>query len=230
VLNVGIAKAGVVIEQRITVGNPGTPGAVRNRTVILQDNKEKFQIDDHVSLVIDANDRTATMLDDRRKTFRELPLRVGMTVGKDPAAFLRMPLKDTHKTRALLGFKCHDYTGATYSGPLMAATTACFSTDAPGSDEFSHFVQSTFGRLGQAGGAISVPAGVPLIIESTRGVNPSFWPQDVPKEEALKFKDRISKIPPEITQVEVTKITSKKLLPDVFNVPAGYKLVGRALD
>ena len=141
-----------------------------------------------------------------------------------------MAFKSTDKTRELLGFKCRDYTGAIYSGPLMAATTACFSTDAAGSDEFTHFMQSMFRRSGKSGGAISFPAGVPLIIELTRGVNPSFVPADVPKEEAARFKSRIAKIPPQVTREEVTKITSEKLSPDAFNTPAGYVRVGREPD
>ena len=84
-----------------------------------------------------------------------------------------------------------------------------------------------FGAPGSPGGAISFPAGVPLIIESTRGVNPSFVLADVPKEEAARFKSRIAKIPPQVTREEVTKITSEKLSPDAFNTPAGYVRVGR---
>jgi hypothetical protein len=227
-LNPRIARAGVVIEQRITAGAPGAPGSVRNRTLVLQDDKEKFQIDDRVSVVIDANDRTVTMLDYGQKTFRELPLRVVIGTSLDPNRFLNMAFKSTGKTRELLGFKCRDYAGARYSGPLMAATTACFSPDAAGSDEFSHFMQSMFRRSGKSGGAISFPAGIPLIIESARGVNPSFGvPADVPKEDATRFKNRMAKIPPQITRVEVTKITSEKLSPDAFNTPAGYTRRGR---
>ncbi len=84
-----------------------------------------------------------------------------------------------------------------------------------------------FGASGKSGGAISFPAGVPLIIELTRGVNPSFVPADVTKEEAARFKSRIAKIPPQVTREEVTKITPEKLPPDAFNTPAGYVRVGR---
>jgi hypothetical protein len=227
-LNPEMAKAGVIIEQRITAGAPGAPGSVQNRTLMLQDDKEKFQIDDRVSVVIDANDRTVTVLDHGQKTFRELPLRGVIGTSLDPNRFLNMAFKSTGKTRELLGFKCQDYTSARYSGPLMAATTACFSPGAAGSHEFTHFMQLTFRRSGKSGGAISVPAGIPLIIESTRGVNPSFVvPADVPKEDAARFKNRIAKIPPQITRVEVTKITSEKLSPDGFNTPPDYTRRGR---
>ena len=54
--NPGLARAGVVIEQKISVGNGGTPGSVKSRTLMLQDDKEKFQITDGITEVIDAND------------------------------------------------------------------------------------------------------------------------------------------------------------------------------
>ena len=174
ILSPRMARAGVIIEQRITVGAPGAHGSVRTRTLMLQDDKEKFQVDDHVSVVIDASNRIATLLDSGHKTFRELPFNRARGTSLDPDRPLYMPFKSTDKTRELLGFKCRDYTGARYGGPLMAATTACFSTDAAGSDEFTHFMQSMLRRSGKSGGAISFPIGVPLIVESTRGVNPSF--------------------------------------------------------
>jgi hypothetical protein len=226
VLDPQTAKAGVVIEQRITVSTPGEPGSVRNRTLILQDNKEKFQIRDGVSIIIDANDRTVNLLDDGHKIFRELPFRKVIGSSLDPNSSLYLAFKTTDKTRELLGFKCRDYAGARYRGPLMASATVCFSTDAPSSKDFSHFVESTIPRAAQSSGSISVPAGVPLIIESSKGINPSFVRQDVPKEEAERFRSRIAKIPPQVTRVEVTKIESKQLSPEVFNIPTGYSRIG----
>ena len=228
-LNSRIAQAGIVIEQKVTMESPGGSSSVHNRTLMLQDDKEKFQIRDGMSLVIDANDRTAMLLDEEHKTFHELPFRQVIGSSLDPNGPLYLALKTTDKTRELLGFKCRDYAGAKYQGPLMAATTACFSTDAPSSQEFSHFVQATV-RRGQSFRSISLPSGVPLIIESTRGVNLSFEPAGVPKEEAERFKSRIAKIPPQVTRVEVTKIETKRLSPDEFSVPSGYSRRGPALN
>jgi hypothetical protein len=224
--NPPMVRAGVIIEERITAGTAGEPGSVRNRTLMLQDDKEKFQIRNGMSVVIDANDRTVTLFDESHKTFHELPFRRIVGSNLDPNGPLYLIFKTTDKTRELLGFKCRDYAGTRYRGPLMAATTACFSTDAPSSAEFSHFLQAAVRHVVQSGTSLSVPSGVPLIIQSTRGVNPSFFPADVPKEEAERFRSRIAKIPPEVTRVEVTKIESKPLSPDVFNIPTGYTRVG----
>ena len=229
-LNPPIAKAGMVIEQRITVGAPGAPGPVRNRTLMLQGDKEKFQVREGISVVIDANDRTVMLLDETHKTYHELPFARVIGSSLDPNSPLYLAFKTTDKTHELLGFKCRDYAGARYRGPLMAATTACFSTDAPSSAEFTHFVQSTVRRATQFGGSISLPSGVPLIIELTRGINHSFVPADVSKEEAERFRSRIAKIPPQITRVEVTKIESKQLSPEVFTIPTGYSRIGRAVN
>jgi hypothetical protein len=225
--NPGRAKAGVVIEQKITISAPGEPSSVRNRTLMLEGDKEKFQVDEHVSVVIDITNRTATMLNYANKAFRELPL--GNVIGTtlDPNYLLYIAFKSTDHTRELAGFKCHDYTGVTYVGPTFTVTTACFSTNAAGSDDFSHFMRLIEGLSGRT---ISVPAGVPLIIESTRKVNPAFSPPDIPAKEAVKFKTQIAKIPPQVTQTVVTKITSEKLSPDVFNSPAGYTRLGPRLN
>ena len=61
----GSAKAGVIIEQRISVGNGAAPSGVRSRTLMLQDDKEKFQIVNGMTVIIDANDRTVMLLDDK---------------------------------------------------------------------------------------------------------------------------------------------------------------------
>ena len=224
VLNQAGARAGVAIEQRVTTSDAGAKSFVINRKLMLQDDKEEFAISDWVSIVIDADAGTVTALDHKRKVFRELPLQRIIGTNADPNRLLYLLFKSTEKTRQLLGFKCRDSSAVMYSGPLMTTTTACLSTDATGSDEFSHFLKSMIQRgLGHRARAVSVPAGVPLIIESTNGANPSFTFPDVSQEELLKFKNRIAKI---ITREEVTKITSEKISPDVFTIPAGYTRQG----
>ena len=219
--NPGLARAGVVIEQKISVGNGGTPGSVKSRTLMLQDDKEKFQITDGITEVIDANDRTVILLDDKHKLFKELPLRRVIGTGLDPNRELYQVFKNGNQNHELLGFRCQDYAGERYSGPLFAATTACFSTNATGADDFDRFMKAIVAHSGRLAGA-SIPAGLPLAIESRRGVNTSFVPPDVSKEEAQRFQKQISHIPTQITRVEVTKITSVRLAADAFSTPAGY--------
>src|SRR5262249_3876492 len=123
------ARAGVVIEEKISVGNGAAPSSVRSRTLILQDDKEKFQITNGMTMVIDANDRTVMLLDDKHKMFTELPLRRVIGTSLDPNRDVYQAFKSSNRNRELLGFKCQDYTGQRDNGPLMTATTACFSAN-----------------------------------------------------------------------------------------------------
>ena len=223
-------RAGVVIEQTTTISSRAAPPLVRNRTLMLQGDAEKFQFDDHISVVIDANNQTATVLDQAAKTFRELDARRILGTNLDPNRLLYMPYKSTNKTRELLGFKCRDYTNVMYRGPIFVVTNACFSAEAAGAVDFTHFLKLLLRRPGNRPNKISPPAGMPLLIESTQKINPAFGPQDVSAEELARFKTTIAKIPPQVTQLVVTKITSEKFSPQAFNTPAGYTRRGRALN
>jgi hypothetical protein len=229
-MNPRSVEAGVVIAQKITTSAAGSPGQTVNHTIMVQDDKEKFVVDAHVSIVIDLNAEKVTLLNSQHKVFRELPFKQVMGTLFDPNHFLYLPFKSTDKTRRVLGFKCQSYTGTKYSGPLMTSVTACFSSDAPGSEEFSHFLKTELERLGHRAQGVSIPAGIPLIIESTHGGNPSFTMRDIAEKDLLAFKSRIAKIPPQLTRQEVTKLTSVKLPLDAFSTPAGYTRQGPAMD
>jgi hypothetical protein len=230
VLNPAAANAGVVIERRITIGAPGAKSTVISQKLMVEGGKERFAINDQQSIVIDANAGTVTAIDYSGKFFRELAFRTVIGTTLDPNHLTYFAFKSTGKTRELLGFKCRDYYGGVYRGPLVTMTTACFSTNAAGSDEFSHFLKLVIQRLGRRARGLSVPAGVPLIIESTHRGNPSFTLPNVPENELLQFRNRIAKIPPQLTREEVTKIAAENISPEVFNIPAGYTRRGMEPD
>jgi hypothetical protein len=225
VLSPAISKAGVVIKQRTTFSSADSPEVVRNQTITLQGDKEKYQISDNQAVVFDASKQTATMLDHASKSARELPLR--KAIGRptlDPNHLLYLDFKPTDKTHELLGFKCREYTGTVYRGAFTAWVTSCFSTDAAGSKDFSRFMKSMVTDLGYLPHPISVPPGVPLAVQATVKVNPSFAPPGLSPSEASRFKNQLESMPARVTKVEVTRITSEKLSPDVFDIPAGYTL------
>ena len=223
----GMAAAGVIIQQKITMGHPGKPGSVTHRELIFQDDKEKFSINDHVSAVFDARNRTAILLDSAHKMFRELPTTAAPALMLDPNHLLYATFKSTGKTHTILGYRCRDYSATSYGNPLIIATIACFSTQPAGAREFHHFVQAVL-KSGPHQTTNSLPPGMPLMIESIGTVNLAIVPPDVSPQEAARFKNRIAKIPPQVTHVEVTKITSKKLPPQEFGVPPGYTRQGPA--
>jgi hypothetical protein len=226
------AKGGMVIEERVTSGGgKDTSSPVISRKLMVQGYKEKLDINDRLSVIIDASTGIVTLVYNTQKSFRELPLRKAIGTGLDPNRLLYLPFKSTGKTRQALGFKCEEYASAKVRGPLMTTVTACFSTDAVGSDDFTHFMKSLLQRVGGGGQRVSVPGGVPLMIESIHRTNPSYTlPPDVPAKDAAQFKSRIAKIPPQITHVEVTKISSQNLAPEVFTIPSDYTRSGPVPD
>jgi hypothetical protein len=216
-------NAGVVINQRTTFIASSSPGKTRNQTIMLQGDQEKFQIDDQRSVLFDTGKQTATMLDKASKTARELPLTKAIGAPTwDPNHLLYVDFKSTDRTRELLGFKCREYNGAVYKGAFTAVVNSCFSTDAAGAGDFSQFMKSIVSDLGSRARAISIPPGVPLMVEATFRINPSFAPPGLSADEAFRLKDKLAKMPPRVTRVEVTKITPEKLSPEEFDIPAGY--------
>jgi hypothetical protein len=229
-LAVDIASAGIVVDRTVTAASAAPPSRETHEKVIVQDDKELFQINDQQSVVIDADAASVTAIDRGRKIFRELPFRKVMGTTFDPNRFLYLPFKSTGKFRRILGLKCQDYVGEKIRGPLITSVTACFSSDAPGSEEFSHFMKAVVQRLGRRAEGVAVPEGFPLVVEVTHAINPSFTLAGVPPKELLRFRQRIARIPPQVTREEVTKLSSKKLAPDLFRVPLGYKRIGPLPD
>src|SRR6516164_1434064 len=69
-----LASAGVVVEEQQIVGQPNGKQVTRMRTVMIEGDKQKSIIDDGKRTVItDLGKGTMTMLDDRRKTYVEIP-------------------------------------------------------------------------------------------------------------------------------------------------------------
>src|SRR2546421_289769 len=87
IFNPLLANAGIVIEQRVTTGPAGGTGRATSRTLMVQDDKEKFVLNDRQSILIDANAGTVTAIDQGQKTFRELPFRKVMGTTLDPNHF-----------------------------------------------------------------------------------------------------------------------------------------------
>ncbi|GEM_PF-2286797 len=223
-------KAGIVIEQKVTIGNGTSVAREGGQKLMLQGDKEVLLLNDQQSVVIDADAAKVTTIDRGHKLFRELPFRKVMGTSLDPNRFLYLPFKSTGKFERILGVKCEDYKGVKVRGPLMTSVTACFSTEAQGSKTFAHLMKLVVERLGRKAQGVWLPDGLPLMVEATRATNPSFTFPDVPPKDLLQFKQRIAKIPPQVTRQVVTKLTSEKLTPEAFRVPAGYKRVGPLPD
>jgi hypothetical protein len=226
ILSPRIATSGIIIEQKTTIRSAGAPGEVANRTLILQGDQEKFLFDDRISVVLNADNQTATILDRTARTFHALPLGKILGTMADPNRLLYVTFRSTDETRELLGSKCQDYTNMRYHGATLVVTNACFSTQATGSDDFSRFIKSMVRNLRLPERWVSIPAGLPLEIESTRKGNLAYHFPDLSVEQEAHIRSTIAHIPTDLTQVVVTRITSEKLAPDVFNTPVGYTRIG----
>jgi hypothetical protein len=198
---------------------------------MLEGDKERFNLNDRVSIVIDADSRRATLLDALNKVFRQLPLKRVMETSWDPNQLLgNTAFKSTGKFRTLLGYQCRDYRGVRADGPTVVATTACFSASVAGAADFSRLLKLTAQHSRHPEWANSVPAGLPLLIETTRRANPAFPLPGFSAVNAAKLRNKMAKFPPQVERVVLTRISSQKLSPEVFDWPSGYSRRGEAPD
>src|ERR1700690_502220 len=112
-----MAAAGVVVTETETMvsGHPGgQPQQPRQRTVMIEGNKEKMIIDGGRSIITDLDKGTMQILDPAQKSYFETPFpprgMMGQAIG-GPSMHASEFTK-TGKTRTIAGYKCEDYNGA----------------------------------------------------------------------------------------------------------------------
>jgi hypothetical protein len=222
IFNAASAAGGVVIEQKIALSSQGVPPKVRTRTLMIQGGQEKFELDQHRSVVLDAKSQTATVLNNVRRTFEEMPLNKVTGSPGDPNYSLYSGLTSTGKMRDVLGLRCRDYSGSRHPGSFILATTACLSTDAAGAPEFSEFIKIVGQASSKRSAPSTIPFGVPLLIDSSLSVDPAFGPSELSAREAKRLRTAILKLPPQVMHTVVTRIISQTLPPETFTPPPGY--------
>ena len=102
----------------------------------------------------------------------------------------------------------------------------CFSTSAPGAEEFAAFEKQMTDKLQSASGSTAngeVPGGVPLAMDASMkmGMGAVNIPGMAP-DQAQKIKEMMAKRPPIVTSQVVEKIESKKLAESDFAIPSDY--------
>ena len=100
----------------------------------------------------------------------------------------------------------------------------CFSTTAPGAEEFAAFEKNMADKLKSTGtptGNGEIPGGVPLALDSTMKMGKVNIPGMAP-EQAAKINEMMAKRPPVTTSTMVEKIETKKLADSDFAVPSGF--------
>lgn len=218
----GLARAGVVIDEKVTTLQSAGPSLTQTRELLVQGHKEKM-IGERNVFVIDLDKGTMTLIDPEKKMYAEMPFPPSMRAPM-PGNELNLNFKKTGKQTNVAGYACTEYAGAGRTLVAEVTTNGCFSTSAPGAAEFSEFTKAMAARLKNANAmAGTMPQGIPLTMDSTRKMNSSFAIPGVSPEQAARIKDLMSKQAPQTTKTTVTKIATRELPADTFQAPAGYE-------
>jgi hypothetical protein len=215
------AAAGVVITQKQHVSS-GTNTRDSEQTISVQGNKEKL-VDERHTIILDLDKGMMYSLDPKAKTYFEIEFSP-----KGPQAAMMaeagMNFKKAGTTREIVGYKCTDYEGGMHVMAGDYTVKECFSTSAPGAEEFAAFEKNMADKLKSAGtptGTGEIPGGVPLALDSTMKMGKVNIPGMAP-DQAAKINEMMAKRPPVTTSTMVEKIETKKLADSDFAVPSGF--------
>ena len=218
------AAAGVVITQKVH-STSGTNTRDSEQTISVQGNKEKV-VRERNTIITDLDKGMIYVLQPDAKTYFEMefppkgPMAAMMAASQDAA----MNFKKSGSTREIAGFKCTDYDGG---GHMMAGdytVKECFSSTAPGAEEFAAFEKNMAAKLKSSGtptGNGEIPGGVPLALDSSMKMGKVNIPGMAP-EQAAKINEMMAKRPPVTTNTVVEKIETKKLADADFAIPSGF--------
>jgi Domain of unknown function (DUF4412) len=217
------AAAGVVITQKQHVTS-GTNSRDSEQTILVQGNKQKMVTERH-TIITDLDKGKMYVLDPKEKTYFEIefppkgPMAAMMAASQSAA----MNFKKAGTTREVAGFKCADYNGGGHMMQGDYTVKECFSTSAPGAEQYAAFEKNMAGKLKSAETktAGEVPGGVPLAVESTMKMGKLNIPGMAP-EQAAKINEMMAKRPPIVTSTLVEKIESKQLPDSDFAIPEGF--------
>jgi hypothetical protein len=218
------AAAGVVITQKQHVSS-GTNARDSEQTISVQGNKQKMVTERH-TIITDLDVGKMYVLDPTAKTYFEIefPPKGQMAAMMAASTNSAMNFKKAGSTREIAGFKCTDFDGG---GHMMAGdytVKECFSSTAPGAEEFAAFEKNMAAKLKSSGtptGNGEIPGGVPLALDSSMKMGKVNIPGMAP-EQAAKINEMMAKRPPVTTNTVVEKIETKKLADADFAIPSGF--------
>ncbi len=220
-----IAAAGVVVDEQQTVDELNGARVTRSRTVMIEGDKQKSIIDNGARTVItDLDKGTMTMLDGKHKTYLQFPFppkgagMAAMQAGVSPS----VSFKKTGAQKKFIGYSCDEYSGSGTVGGNSVKMSGCFSDSAPGATDYSNFQRvmadkvkgTTMANMGQ------IPPGVPLRLTITTKVGEP--PAGMTPEQAKNLRQLLDHRE-FVTDTTVSKISTRSLPPDSFQVPSGYE-------
>ena len=218
------AAAGVVITQKQHVTS-GTNSRDSEQTISVQGNKQKMVTERH-TIITDLDKGKMYVLDPKAKTYFELefPPQGQMAAMMAASSNAAMNFKKAGTTREVAGFKCTDYDGGGHMMTGDYTVKECFSTRAPGAEEFAAFERNMADKLKSVSTNHSngqIPGGVPLALDSSMKMGNMTIPGMAP-EQAAKINEMMAKRPPVMTNTKVEKIESRNLADSDFAIPAGF--------
>jgi hypothetical protein len=215
-------SAGIVVEEHETI-NRGDQPITRNRTIMIQGNKQKI-VTDHDQMITDLDKDVMILINPEHKTYAEMPFPPKYPAGMNQSKSVEF--KKIGTSRTVDGYKCEDYSGTSHIMGTESKIVECFSKDAPGAKDFANFQTVMNNKLraaGEAGMAREIPTGVPMASDTTTNMSGLTIPGMAP-EQAKKFAQMMANRPPIVTKSTVTKITMKSIPDSDFAPPPGYTL------
>jgi hypothetical protein len=215
------AAAGVVITQKVHMTS-GANSRDSEQTISLQGNKQKL-VDERHTIILDLDKGMMYALDPKAKTYFEIEF-----PAKGPQAAMMaeagMGFKKAATTHEIADYRCTDYDGSMHVMAGDYTVKECFSTSAPGAEEFAAFEKNMAGKLKSAGNPHAsgeIPGGVPLASDAMMKMGKVNIAGMAP-EEAAGINERMAKRPPIRTTFEVEKIESKRLADSDFLIPSDF--------
>lgn len=220
------AGAGVVIKgQDEVTRSTASPGVKPMPYTEMIEGKQAKIVIGSLQLIIDlATDKVVVLNARRTTTYYELPFPPPSTIGELILRRILPPMvkyKKTGKHLTLAGHRCDQFAGMGEISGAAYSVEACYSTDAPGAQDYTAFVKSAMAKAGNASAATSdqVPQGIPLELDVTITPKASQSPA-VSQQQATPEK------PVEVrVKTVVTSVASRSIEAAEFQTPAGLKLV-----
>ena len=238
------ASAGVAIQAQELAVRTGGPSPSNGAgaspyTAMIEGEQEKFLIGT-LAVVVDLAAGKVSVLNPRRGTYFQLPY-------PPPAVFGQLILRrilppkvkyikgGQHQT--LAGHGCDLYTGTGQVNGAAVSVEACYSTDAPGAQEYTAFVKSAAPKAENPSfpTADEFPQGIPLELDAT--VIPKQQPESPaastqkpvkPEQPATTQKPVVIKLKTTVTSVETRSIAATEFQTGKLKFEQPPKGIGRA--